>query len=266
MKKLLFNILAFTVIFGCTNLIANAATTVNVIPKPPKLTPEVKAAVQKYKQKNYVETMLDLENLVKKDTNNAAAYYYLALSYTRLGYEEAAQKAYQKVVSLNKDQTLTFYSKWASTCLSTKTPEACKTPTIAASVPEGEMIENPTDLDKFIMSGQQIHPSALDRIERERMERKIQEEEYKQRNQANNNLSLAPTNKEIIQALNTLQKIGYNPFTTTLYSNNSTTDLLSNPMYSAFLSNNSNKDYAKFMLYNQINKQLMENDFNNYGI
>ena len=69
------------------------------------------------------------------------------------------------------------------------------------------------------MSGKRIHPAAMDRITRERMERKMVEEEYirtqKQQEAAQKgelHSYNAPTNEEIASALNTLSKIGINPY------------------------------------------------------
>ena len=35
-----------------------------------------------------------------------------------------------------------------------------------------------SDIEKFILSGKKIHPSAMDKIINDRLERKLEEEEY----------------------------------------------------------------------------------------
>ena len=58
-----------------------------------------------------------------------------------------------------------------------------------------------------------IHPAAADAITRERMERKIQAEEYSRKQQENEKESyIAPTQDEIIAAYEVLSRAGLNPY------------------------------------------------------
>ena len=134
-----------------------------------------------------------------------------------------------------------------------------------------------TDMDIFIQSGRKIHPAAMDKITRDRMERKLQEEEHIRLQQEQEALMRGelqsykqPTNDEIVAALNTLSKAGMNPYNNQFNPLASAQQFnqygvmgLNNPaMYSAILGN-SNQDAAKMFLYNQM---LQQNNMLNYGI
>ena len=124
------------------------------------------------------------------------------------------------------------------------------------------------------MSGKKIHPAAMDRITRERMERKMVEEEYirtqqQQQAQMGDLRSYnAPTNEEIASALNTLSKIGmnpynqFNPLAQAQQYNQYGATALNNPMVGMMI-NNSNPEMAKMFLYSQMTQQ---NNMLNYGI
>ena len=107
------------------------------------------------------------------------AKYYLALTYTQIGYKEKAIDVYQQVVDLNDNEILTYYSQKAILCLDNPTDPTCSAIGIeVVSEPVVEEKEEPaTEMGRFIESGQKIHPAAMDKITRERMDRKLQQEE-----------------------------------------------------------------------------------------
>lgn len=231
---------------------SNAQTTYNVQSKAPYISASLKPIIAKYRNENYVGAMLDLEALLKKEKKNTAAKYYLALCYTKLGYRAEAENIYNEIVRLNDNITLVHYSQRALNCIGNPDGEGC-----SAKPKEITPLEEPDDMTKFIQSGQRIHPSALDQITRERMERKIQEDAAKK--QDLNLQSQAPTNEEIMAAINTLAKVGINPLQNQFASLN-----MMNNQYPylnpAFLysnaQGNSNADISKMMLYSQLNNQF----------
>lgn len=250
------------------------ATTYNVTPKAPKISASMKPIVAKYRNKNYVGAMQDLEELVKKEKNNTYAKYYLALCYTRLGFKEEAKILYQEVIDKDMNLTLSHYSQQALDCLENPDSDQCK--------PASERVEvdntSPSDIDIFINSGRKIHPNAQDRITKERMERKLQEDEYIRRQieeeKAKAGISAVPTNEEIATALNTLSKIGPNPYNqfnplaqAQQFNQYGMLGMMSmnNQMgYANGYSNNINPNMFNMMLYNQMlqnNSGMM-----NYGI
>lgn len=266
MKKLLSLAVAGLVLFG----LSATAATYNITPKAPKITPSLKPIIIKYKKGDYVGSMQDLEDLVKQEKNNTYAKYYLALCYTRLGYKVEATTLYSEILRKDENLALSYYSQRALTCLENPSEAICSP---QATEKQPEQLD---DIDLFIMSGKKIHPSAMDRITRERMERKMVEEEYiraqqeKEAAAANGQLHSynKPTNEEIASALNTLSKIGmnpydqFNPIAQAQQYNQFGAMALNNPMMGMMM-NNSNPEMAKMFLYGQMAQQ---NNMLNYGI
>ncbi len=260
--------------------------------KAPTVTPGLKPCIEKYRRGNYVGSMQDLKELLKKEKNNTYAKYYLALCYTQLGYKEEANKLYSEVTEKNDNKVLAYYSKRALDCLADETGEACKAPSkeitkldesikqVADQAGEGKAV-NPAedllkkrdeDITRFIQSGKQFHPSVTDRVTKERMERQIQKEEYA-RKQKENNISLnsdMPTNEEIAAALNVLSKIGANPYApganqySLLNSFNPVNSINNLNPYNALLGLNNPDMMSKMLLYSQMASS--QNNFMNFGI
>ena len=259
MKKL---VISFLLLATFTLLNATYATTYNyVTPKAPYISPSIKGAVVKYKQKNFVGAMQDLEEALKKEPKNTAGLYYLALTYTQLGYQEKAKEMYQNVIDLNNNSVLAHYSKYALDCIGNPDSEQCS---VYKSTPKSDVIDD--DIAQFIKSGKTIHPSAMDKITNERMIRRIQEEEYQRKqNEINTKVksdNSMPTNEEIVSAIKTLSKIGYNPLNNDTLSYGS----LENFSLNSFPTNvtYSNPEYFKMLMFNQLTQQ--NNMVNNYGI
>ncbi|MBQ8848400.1 MAG: hypothetical protein IJ003_05595 [Candidatus Gastranaerophilales bacterium] len=270
MKKMLSSLIVCAISFGIIGC-HKAYAAYNVVPKAPYISPSLKPIIQKYRQENYVGAMIDLEELVKKEKNNTYAKYYLALCYTQLGYKEEAQIVYTEVIMKDDNLALTHYSKRALTCLNDPTNTICQ-----PIKPEPEDVMANDDMSNFIRSGKKIHPAAMDRITRERMERRLQAAEYQRKQQEAQNpqdgqkQAMTPTNEEIASALNTLSKIGMNPYTQPQTYNLANLNSI-NPMnfnqnniLPMMLQNNTNPEVAKMFLYNQMNQQ--QNNLLNYGI
>lgn len=255
-----------------------------VTPSVPKASPQLKAQIAKYKYGNYTGAMTELEDMLKKDRNNVLARYYLALCYTQLGLRDNAQRAFQDIINKNANETVTVYSKYALECLNNPTSEICQAP-IGAPPKKEETSEDgdakkddlspaQADIDAFIKSGRMIHPEAADAISVERMKRKMEEVEYKRQQQQNDQIrtdiqsyNSQPTNEEIAAALNTLSKIGMNPFNQNMFAG---VNYLSNNTYPVYPQMN-NQDIARMLLYGQYNQpwgmQLNNiNNMMNYGI
>lgn len=304
MKKTLSAILACCALFMIVSAHKAFAGTYAVTPKAPYITPSLRPIIAKYRQENYVGAMIDLEDLVKKEKNNTYAKYYLALCYTRLGFKDEAKTLYTEVSLKDDNLTLTHYSKKALVCLEAPENSICSNEKKAPekNAKDEEQLD---DITKFIQSGKKIHPAAMDRITKERMERKLEEEEYirnqqqgvqpqeepsakpakkahpqqapaqKEQAQPAQKTSSVPTNEEIASALNTLSKIGMNPYVPQPYNllgMNLTPDLQeqfgylnyqNNDYFNAILRGTANSDSAKMYLYNQLTQQ---NNLLNYGL
>lgn len=276
----------------------------NTIPlKQPTMSKSMMPAVAKYKQGNYVEAMLDLEKLVEKEHNNTFAKYYLALTYSQIGYKEKAKAVYQEIADSNDNYSLARYSNMALVCMENPSDEICAAPkknTAPETKPATEVKEEKEldDITKFILSGKQIHPAAMDKITNERMQRKLQADLYsiqqaenpdqdmpkanrrRHSSSVNNEDSVkksdasTPSGEEIIAALDTLSKAGLNPFIQQDLFNNpfnalfgaislfGTQDKYQDPMLNTFLSKGFT-DSADMLIYA---KMVQQNNILNYGI
>ena len=283
MKKTILAVFTCLLISGVFGAQANASTNY-IVPKAPYVSPTLRPCIAKYKQGNYTGAMQDLEILVQKEKNNTLAKYYLALCYTRLGYKSEAETLYKEVVKKDDNLALTHYSQRALDCLDNPNSAKCQ-----PSKPSQKEEEELDDISRFIRSGRKIHPAAMDRITKERMERKLQESEYlrKQQESAQGQLKSEadiPTNEEIASALNTLAKVGINPLAQNqtalnayglnnsgllnaplnqinpmMYMNNN-----NNNLYNAMLNRNQNPEITKMILFNSTTGQ--NNNLMNYGI
>lgn len=267
MKKIFSIVLTLFALAGITAS-STAATKYNfVVPKAPYISPSLKPCIEKYKAGNYTGAMIDLEELVKKEKNNEYAKYYLALCYTKLGYAEDAKTVYMEVAGNSKNETLSYYSKRALACFDNPESEECK----PQKLPE-QAKEEQTDIEKFINSGRRIHPAAMDAITKERMEIRLQEQEYKMRNQEEQlgpvSYNAQPTNEEIAAALNTLSKVGVNPFSQNYILSGTMQDINSLNAYNGYgfanMFSAGNPEITKMFLYGQLNQQ--QNNLINYGI
>lgn len=268
MKKIFSIVFTF---FALTGITASsiAATKYNfVTPQAPYISASLKPCIAKYKAGNYTGAMIDLEELIKKEKNNEYAKYYLALCYTKLGFADDAKTVYTEVAEKAKNESLSYYSKRALACFDNPDSEECK----PQKLPQPKEEEEQTDIEKFIKSGKRIHPAAMDAITKERMEIKLQEQEYKMKHQDEElgpiSYNAQPTNEEIASALNTLSKIGINPFKQNYVLSGAMQDINSLNAYNGFgfpnMYSMGNPDITKMFLYGQLNQQ--QNSIMNYGI
>ncbi len=218
--------------------------SVSCVSQANDLLPEVGDAIQKYKGQNYVGCMQDTLEITKNDPADALAYYYMAISYVKLGDKEKALEAYQKVIALSSNSTLKEYAQRGELCLNN--PEECKP-------------KNSTDLEerlsdeyyKFINSTKNLSKEVSDKLD------EIQIEIMKQdiNKEVDDKKSEMPTNDEIANAVKTLAKVGVNPFTS--QSNayiQAQQSMLQNPEYmqlQMMLGNNGNNsdDFMSMLPY-----------------
>ncbi len=84
----------------------------------------IKAAIEKYKAKNFVGCISDLRLYTDKDPSNAIAWYYLGNAYMNIAMKPEAHSAFEKVVELNTVPKLTSYSIQAQICM--ENPAKCQ--------------------------------------------------------------------------------------------------------------------------------------------
>lgn len=75
------------------------------------------SAVNKYKKGNYSGCLQEMISLTKTDPSNPIVYYYMGMSYSKVGKKDQAVKAYEQVIKLNPDKTLKQYATKGRDCL-----------------------------------------------------------------------------------------------------------------------------------------------------
>jgi len=185
----------------------------------------LQSAVRKYQEGNYSGCLQEMITLTKIDEANPIVYYYMGMAYTQVGNKDQAVKAYEAVMKLNAERTLTEYALRGRDCL-------VGGPTCS---PEGE--EKPDEgLEKFVNSpygngfsdeiNEENRQKELDdiqktinenhRLDRQDLER-IQEFDSKSSTPVEDKVA-AVTNEEVLAAIETLKKAGVtvsvNPYQT----------------------------------------------------
>lgn len=203
MKKKLLTILSIMVLCSAFST-AFAKST---------MTPELAQVIKLYKAGNYTQCYLKVDNVIKNDPSNALAYYYKAISATKIGKKEEAITNYDKAITLApKKSNLSKYATKGKKCL--ETPDKCNEPEIT------------DETEKFIKTRGKLFSDGVkgqyEKLKIENMMREINREEdiapekfkeYKDFSSMNNNTESMPTNDEIVAAIRVLQKAG-------LYNNN----------------------------------------------
>ena len=179
-------------------------------------------AIKLYKEGNYTACYQNLSKSIKKDSSNALAYYYLAMSAAQVGKTNEAINNYSKVIALsNQNSNLRRYAEKGQTCLID--PEKCEVTTMYSSLEE-----------EFILrkNGPKITDEVKSEFERLKIEQLMREmnrskdieprkfKEYKDFSSYNSNTQ--PSNDEIVAALRTLQNAGFSD----ILSNNNDLSLI----------------------------------------
>lgn len=83
-----------------------------------------KAAIAKYKERNFIGCISDLKMITKDDPANAVGWYYLGSAYMNIALKPEAHQAFDKVVALNTVPQLTSYAIQAKLCM--ENPARCE--------------------------------------------------------------------------------------------------------------------------------------------
>lgn len=200
--------------------------------------PTMKSAIARYKSGNYTGSLQELYAYIKKYPNDAYAYYYMGLNYTKIGENDAARNCFQKTINCNVSGSLLEKALKGRDCITGG--EFCK-PAVDVNavkdVLDANNIETPeSKLDKFInapYSGNGFSPEfqqeydkqKLDNIQKtlnrkdELNERDIEMlKEFKRKSKADfserlalaANVSGEPTSAEIMDAIDVLKRAGLN--------------------------------------------------------
>lgn len=183
----------------------------------------VKYAVKKYQVGNYAGCIQDCLNITYHNPKNALAYYYLGMAYTQAGNQEKALSAYNKVIDLKANPTLTEYATTGVTCLTS--PADCPNATsdteaenevdsliaapafngLSSSVKKDLEQQQLNNIKQQINSGRDIDVNSL----------KLLNDASKQVNPDDKTAQKKPSEEEVAAALKVLDEAGINPYSTT---------------------------------------------------
>lgn len=205
MKKKLLMLLSILVL----------SSTINFAYSKPASNADLSYAIRLYKAGNYTECYSRLNDIIKKDSSNAVAYYYLGMTAAHIGKKEDAIANYERAISLTSPgNSIYAYAEKGKRCL--EDPEKCQEPTFESA------------LDEFIQSTKRQKVSDkvqgdYERLQIEQLQRDMNRnedinpqkfKEFKDFSSMNNE---TPTNDEIVAALRTLQRAGLsNPYSSDL--------------------------------------------------
>lgn len=199
-------------------------------------------AIKLYKAGNYSECYTQLEQLVKVDPSNPLVYYYMGMTSAQLGRESDAIANYDKAINLAPhNNNLSRYAKKGKRCL--ETPDKC----------EDSLYDSFED--EFIQSkrGPRFTEEVRSEFERLKIENFMREMNRNdsidaQRFREYKDFSSVPTNDEIVAALRTLQRAGFN----NIISNNNYADL------SVLTGNSQQNAMLNMMGSSSMNPQLIQ--------
>ena len=167
------------------------------------------SAIRMYKNKNYIECLQVMYDVVDKDPSNVLAYYYIAIAQARLGNADKAKEAYERVIELNASTQLSNLSRNGIECLEDSTK--CKSAfTMSASQKaldsvNAQLEETKINSIKTMVNQknnvQDVPPEFLDGLK-----------DYSLPKNQEQNKSEVPTNDEILAALDTLKRAGYQSY------------------------------------------------------
>lgn len=256
MKKTLLAILLICIVSG-TNFEAKAANRA--------YNAQIAVAINKYKMRNYIGCIQDLQMVEKKDPSNAIVHYYLADAYMKIGAKDKASKEFDKVIALNSIPSLTSYSIQAKNCLGSldkceyvklnpdQVPELMKDPVNYINTIKTKSL-NTTSVDdgeiEKLINGKyrsNIHPDA----NRILIDTQLKQEKHDMNVSTDKMKSEVPTNDEIAEAVKTLAKAGINPLAQ------------NNPTFNPYANLNQNSEYASLSMMFGNNQQNNNNNFMN---
>ncbi len=211
--------------------------------------PTMKSAIYRYKSGNYTGCLQELYAYIKKHPNDAYAYYYMGLSYTRIGKKDVAAKCFQKSINCKATGTLLEMAVKGRDCI--KGGIYCHTPVnpkIDIKALNAEKLKGYDDLDKFIMSPYTGHGFTPE-LEKEYQQKQLDvlQKTINNKDNLNNtdmqqlkkiereqsylpsgevmgmaaNIEDTPSNQEILDAIDVLRRAGLNISANSIENNSS---------------------------------------------
>ena len=210
------------------------------------------SAVNKYKNGNYSGCLQEMISLTKTDSSNPIVYYYMGMSYTRVGKKDQAVKAYEQVIKLHPDKTLVQYATEGRDCL--VGGPTCTTDSQNANPELDSFINSPYGNGFSEELNQQVKQKQLENIQKtinkkqdleDKDIEKIQKFDQKGENLTEEKLASSKvSDDEILSAIQTLKDAGV-----TVTVNNPMAMPVNNQFneYSMLLGNNNNNNNNAMM-------------------
>lgn len=247
MKKSILILLAMLVISSTVGQVSAKSNTNNDVIK----------AVKLYRSANYTECYTKLSKIVEKDPTNALAYYYLAMSAAQVGKKEEAIANYDKVIALaSLNSNIGRYANKGKVCI--ETPIACEVMSLKDKNNDSFIFgTNGANLSDEVKK--QLENLKIENLKRE-INRKDSVEparfkEYKDFSSMNS-IEGVPSNDEIVAALRTLQRAGFNNVINNGYADVSMLSGMGqqNPLFNMLGNNNMNSQMIQAMLTNSLSQ------------
>lgn len=188
------------------------SSTINIVSARTTVSSDLAQAIRLYKSGNYTECYTKLNEIVKKDSTNGLAYYYLGMTSAQVGKRAEALENYEKAISLTTpSSSVNAYAEKGKRCI--ESPETCNQPSITSSLDEFIRRSHNTSVSDEVKSN--IEKLQIDSIKRE-INRSDDEpispqrfREFKDFSTMNNDV---PTNDEIVAAIKVLKNAGLDGF------------------------------------------------------
>ena len=179
-------------------------STVNMAYSRPQKSAELAEAIKTYKAGNYSQCYYMLENILKKDSSNALAHYYMAITSAQIGKKDEAISNYEAVLMLSpENNNLNRYAAKGKLCL--EEPDNCNASSYGSA--EDEFIQKKqgknfsqevqSDYEKLKLQNFMREMNRKDDVDTTRF------------NDFKDFSSSVPTNDEIVTALRIFQKAGF---------------------------------------------------------
>ena len=118
------------------------------------INPTMKSAISRYKSGNYTGCLQELYDYVRKNPNDAYAYYYMGMAYTKLGETTAAKNCYQKAINCDARGSLLVSALKGRDCLSgggyCNSDETQNIPIVKTNTSGDSGSSEDDELDRFI--------------------------------------------------------------------------------------------------------------------
>ncbi len=233
MNKRNFVLLGLVLLFAATPLTYAAKEVTN--------NALVKSGITKYKSGNYLGCLQDMGQALKTDSSNVLAQYYVGMANVQLGRTGPAEAAYNNVIKLNTNKTLTAYAQMGLIC--TKDKDKCNavetdvleqdikyiygrnqfaTQPVASKIRQVDLDVKKNTYNAEVYNYIKYDKQKTDNVNTNNKSHNSDPTDLEKKNLVSSAAnSSEPTDEEIASAVRTLAKVGLNPLQMTGYTDNS---------------------------------------------